>query len=258
MRRRLGCPAPDPPPPLPQHTHPPACHPVRTCRTRDQPSASALQRLTALAAKSAAQLRELLQHVLSAPRPAAVPAVAPAANGSSSGASLATNKKEKKNRKHQAAGAGAGGAPEQPPLPLLQQGDAAACAAAVAAVGAAVAAAASPAPPRDWQALFAPRLEDFDVLLLLRKEALPLGDLGIGASLSASLTAPPRQLLQLAAGPASGPDALSGAAEAPLEPPPKRARAFLRAFPDQVRDVPPHDGRGRGSRRAGGWVVLRV
>ncbi len=34
--------------------------------------------------------------------------------------------------------------------------------------------------------------------------------------------------------PLSGPDALSDALEGPLEPPPKRARAFLRAFPDKV------------------------
>ncbi|KAG2441964.1 hypothetical protein HYH02_009758 [Chlamydomonas schloesseri] len=126
--------------------------------------------------------------------------------------------------------------------------------------------------PAEWAAVFATPAADFNAFILLRKEALPHADLALlaaprdsptvgalkkaataalAASGLAALLLPPggavRDLLLGAAGgadaavqhldaPASGPDALSDALEdaPPLEPPPKRARAFLRAFPDKV------------------------
>jgi hypothetical protein len=82
-----------------------------------------------------------------------------------------------------------------------------------------------------WQgalqgALFSPPLHAFSLLLQLRGEALPRADQG----LTPPLVAPPKRLRQ--------PDALSHLLhEAPGDappPPPKRARAFLDAFPDKV------------------------
>eukprot|EP00198_Chlamydomonas_reinhardtii_P001268 XP_001690603.1 predicted protein [Chlamydomonas reinhardtii] len=191
------------------------------------PSAPVLQRLSVLAARSAAVLELLLQ-------PPCCAATASSASDAASAAAVA------------ACAAYASACPQLPTPSGL---------------------------PAEWAAVFATPAADFNVLILLRKEALPHADLALpagprealasaaggplkkaaAAALAASglaaLLLPPggavRDLLQGGGAdtavqqldaPASGPDALSDALEdaPPLEPPPKRARAFLRAFPDKV------------------------
>jgi len=80
----------------------------------------------------------------------------------------------------------------------------------------------------EFLAAFATPLDDFDVLLLLRGEALPQAG-----------RAPPQHRLLLAqqrraAAGGQQPDALSALEAEPAAPPAKRARVFLRAFPEQV------------------------
>ncbi|EFJ46213.1 hypothetical protein VOLCADRAFT_105649 [Volvox carteri f. nagariensis] len=126
----------------------------------------------------------------------------------------------------------------------------------------------------EWQGVFATPAADFDAFILLRKEALPHADMALlppprqqqqqqnrparktccdasSASLAAVLLPPGTAVRDLVNGgggvgsavalqqldaPLSGPDALSEAMEeaGPLEPPAKRARAFLRCFPEKV------------------------
>ncbi len=74
-------------------------------------------------------------------------------------------------------------------------------------------------------ALFSPQAQQFDVLLTLREEALPLAADAAPAWLTAGVGKRCRQ-----------PDALSRALdEMEAQAPPKRARAFLNAFPEKVR-----------------------
>ncbi|KAG2440710.1 hypothetical protein HXX76_003567 [Chlamydomonas incerta] len=192
------------------------------------PSAPVLQRLAVLAARSAAVLELLLQ-------PPCCAATTSSASDAASAAALAT------------CAAYASACPQLATPSGL---------------------------PAEWGAVFATPAADFNALILLRKEALPHADLALpagpreasaaaagggalkkaaAAALAASglaaLLLPPggavRDLLQggnadaavqQLDAPASGPDALSDVLEdaPPLEPPPKRARAFLRAFPDKV------------------------
>ncbi|PNH00938.1 Nucleolar protein 6 [Tetrabaena socialis] len=123
--------------------------------------------------------------------------------------------------------------------------------------------------PAEWRGVFATPATDFDAFLLLRKEALPTADQALlpppatsaggaprrrGSTTAAASSAPQlaalllppgaavRDLLGAGAGgpsaldaPPSGPDALSPALEDwEAGPPPKRARAFLRAFPEKL------------------------
>ena len=89
-----------------------------------------------------------------------------------------------------------------------------------------------------WEALFHTPLQDYDVLLLLRTEALPhasraLQPLGVGPQPLGDEPAAKAKALKRRAG---QPDALSGLLEGGKpDPPPKRARAFLSAFSDEVR-----------------------
>lgn len=123
----------------------------------------------------------------------------------------------------------------------------------VPSAGAAAAAAAVTAPPAQWLSLFCTPLHDFDALVVLRPEALPLAVQALPA-----MTAQLEGLLAAAGcggkkrkkGGANTAAAAAAAAAAPLPPPPphvltqlvvsaegpppKRCRAILRAFPDSV------------------------
>jgi U3 small nucleolar RNA-associated protein 22 len=79
------------------------------------------------------------------------------------------------------------------------------------------------APPYGaWAAPFAPPLDSFDAVLMLRPDARPHCARALpGGAHTASRRASKR-----------APDVISGADDAASGPPPKRARAFLRAFPE--------------------------
>lgn len=107
-----------------------------------------------------------------------------------------------------------------------------------------------------WMAAFVPPLDSFDVLLLLREEAVPQCRRALPAlarllapSDAAAATGAGRKRRRGGSGSAVGPaaggvlsvwpvrgaDCLTAGEEEAAGPPPKRCRVFLRAFPDKVR-----------------------
>lgn len=97
------------------------------------------------------------------------------------------------------------------------------------------------ASPSKWRSIFRSSLQDFDLLILLRKEALPQ------ASRALALEFPDIQ---------SGRDAFGDFGADEAEPPSKRARVVLRAFPEQL-----VTSKGANKLKPelliGGWVAQR-